>query len=91
MIKIEIADVTVDTRQITTKRGDPMSLYSQNAYASFPGEKYPRPIQLSLQSVSPWPVGDYQLDPKSITTDKYNNLAIARFPFLRPLSNSAGK
>lgn len=91
MIKIEIADANVDARNITTKGGQPMTLYSQNAYASFEGEKYPRQIQLSLQSQGGWPVGYYQLDAKSLTVDKYNNLTIARYPVLKPLKAPSDK
>lgn len=73
-VKVEIVSTVVDTRNITTKNNQPMTIYSQHAYLHREGEKYPLPFQLNLDSSHGYQAGLYSLSPESLYVGQFNKL-----------------
>lgn len=83
MIKIEIKDQTVDTRNGNT-RGRDWTIRSQTAWAHTHSRNgnlnaYPEKIAITLEDGQvPYPVGAYQISPVSLYVGDFGRLSIGR-------------
>lgn len=82
MLKIEIAQQAVETRNGTSKRtGQPYTIHEQEAYLHQEGKPYPTPMKLNIEAnqqgiPQPFAPGIYTLSPDSFYIDRYGSLAV---------------
>jgi hypothetical protein len=70
-IRFEITSTAVETKSGTNARGD-WKIVEQEAHMFKGDDKYPEKIVVALEEgASPYPVGTYELDEKSIWVGKY--------------------
>lgn len=93
MLKIEVNrdDCAVWTQNITNRAGNPMTLYSQNAYVWKEGHPYPEKVRVPLQQgQSAYEPGRYSLDPACFVAGRFGDLEINRYEVrLLPFAASA--
>lgn len=95
MIRIEVKSAEVFVKSGTSPRTQrAYNIREQEAWASLFGkdgnpQPYPVRIVISIADVAtPYPPGQYQLDPACLYVDRFGGLAIAR-PRLLPLAPKA--
>lgn len=70
-IRFEITSTSVEVKSGTNARGD-WKIVEQEAHMFKGDDKYPEKIVVALEEgASPYPVGTYELDEKSIWVGKY--------------------
>ena len=94
-IKIVIKSTDVTPVNVTTKKGQTITLHKQAAWAFLTGrngqpEPYPVRIELTLDRDNPvpYPVGDYGLHPSSFYAGSFGKLECS--PRLAPVKSAAG-
>jgi hypothetical protein len=94
MIKVEVKDATVATRSGTSKKGQPYSMRSQEAWAHTVNQSgnlnpYPEKITITLEGdQAAYQPGAYQLMPASLYVGDYGSLRLGR-PVLAPIKQQA--
>lgn len=87
MIKIEIHSADLQTINYTNKRGQPATMYKQEAYVHLmdrQGKQKPYPEKTTLTVPNDeqgrpkaYPAGVYQLHPSSFYLDRFGGLSVA--------------
>lgn len=68
------------TTRSYTRDGQQMTNTSQQAYLFFPGQQFPLPFKMAINSApEAYPAGKYVLHPDSVRTNQYGQLEFARF------------
>lgn len=91
MLKIEVATTMIDAKNgVSAKTGKSYSIREQEAWAYFvarDGKPNPHPTKIKVtlddEQRDPYPIGLYQLDPCSLYSDRFGQVAIRAK--LRPL------
>lgn len=90
-MKIEITDATVTHKNITSKRGEQLSLPQQTAYLHN-GAHYPTKFTITLgKGQAPFPPGNYALLPASFVVGRYGDLELGRTLHLAALAPASSK
>lgn len=75
-VRFEVTSTDINVKSGTNGRG-PWSIREQEAFMFKGDERYPEKIVLALDdNAAPYPVGNYELDEKSLYAGKYNVLQV---------------